>query len=111
MEARTVPRDDGKTRTAPGPDGSLALVQIVVLRHVEPRPQRALDGLVVRPHPELLQQDEVIIAASQEVPDLLHPLLLVLGAEGVRDPPGVVGHHSQTHHVFPVDIVAQEYQA
>ena len=31
-----VPRDDSEARTAPGPDCSLAFVQIVVLRHVQP---------------------------------------------------------------------------
>ena len=61
------PGDDGEAAAAPGPESALAEVQIVVLRHVEARSQLALDRLVVRSHPELLQQDQVVVAASQQV--------------------------------------------
>ena len=50
-------------------------------------------GLMVRLHPELLKQVEIVVAFGDLLSDGLHPLGLVLAAKLRRHAPRVEGHH------------------
>ena len=104
------PGDDGEARAAGG-GGQQEAVKVAVLGHVVAAGHGALDGVVVRLGPELLQQDDVVLAPGEQLPDLSHPALLVTGAEGGGDAPSVEGHHPDPHHVLPVVIVSGKEEA
>merc|ERR1712107_298318 len=100
--------DNSQTRTTPGTDPSVAAgCEVVEGGDVHTLPlHRLLDRLVVGEHPELLQHDQVVVPICDQAPYGSHPFLLVIGTEGVRDAPGVEGHHPQAHHILPVEPVA-----
>ena len=47
------------------------------------------DVVVVRPHPELLQQVNVVVGLVDEVANGRHPQLFVVGTECCRHSPGI----------------------
>ena len=68
------------------------VVQIHDLSHVITRGKKPLDVSMVRPHPQLLQQVDVILLLLDKFPYSLHPRRLVLGTKSCRHAPRVQGH-------------------
>ena len=70
----------------------MRVVQIHDLSHVITRGEKPLDVSMVRPHPQLLQQVDVILLLLDKFPYSLHPRRLVLGTKSCRHAPRVQGH-------------------
>ena len=68
------------------------IVEVHDLRHVVVGRNEAFYERMIRSHPELLQQVDVVLLLLDQLPYRLHSQRLVLGPEGCRHAPGVQGH-------------------
>ena len=70
----------------------MTIVEVHNLSHMIVRRQESFNVSMVRSHPELLQQVDVVLLLLNKFPNRLHPRRLVLGPKSCRHAPRVQGH-------------------
>ena len=70
----------------------VTIVEVHNLGHMIVGRQKAFNVSMVRSHPELLQQIDVVLLLLNKFPYGLHPRRLVLGPKSCRHAPRVQGH-------------------
>ena len=71
----------------------MRIVEVHDLRHVVVGRNEAFYERMIRSHPELLQQVDVVLLLLKQFPNGLHSQCLVLGPKGCWNAPDVEGHH------------------